>query len=274
MSNVETSYRLWRPADHRHHNSFAVGNEVPGTAPVQAQETTYVGPVVAPDPIGVDHFVFWSASGAVDRGAYLLSHEGAAAYPHGMAPGTLTAWYLGGDGPPGPPGLLFDAFSLDVGDFLDWGDDFDPFTVTPGSARHDDLADSTDGAVSVSAATVWPGGGPLLFDSWLVLGLPDLPGPTVEAAQGRSATCLALYASPLGPPDPSRRRWPPDILLRGDPAELTREIVQSLAVDEAARGLDDPVAVAAVRRAVLQHIEERVQAALKALDVASGQSTP
>jgi hypothetical protein len=266
MSDVETSYRLWIPGNHRHHNSFAAGNEVPGTAAVRALETTYVGPVVAPDPIDVDRFQFWSASGSTDAGAYLLSHEGAAAYPSGGAPGTLTAWYLGGSGPGNDPGLIFDAFSLAAGDFLDWGDGFDPFTVTPGSSRRDNLAETADDAVTVTAASVWPGPGPLVFDSWLVFGLPALPGVTVDASRGQSATCVALYASPLGPPDPTRRRWPPDILVLGDPAQFTREIVQSLAVDESVRQLGDPAVVAAVRTLVLQHIAEQVQTELKKIN--------
>jgi hypothetical protein len=49
--------------------------------------------------------------------------------------GTLTAWYVGPGGGVGGNALIFDAFSETAGDWLDWDDTNQPFTVSPAAAR-------------------------------------------------------------------------------------------------------------------------------------------
>ncbi|MGN6721566.1 MAG: hypothetical protein ACTHJM_03015 [Marmoricola sp.] len=239
MSNVQTSFRFWNRGNHRHHHSFDAGNEVPGLATAVAYSTTYLSTSASDTPGAT--FCFWSESGGLDRGLTSTSPQMAEAYPAGDTAATLTAWYLPRVDDPGQIGVGFDAFSAESGDFLDWGDTFNPFTVDPADAVHadDDSFVHTDaGAAHLNAAVVWPGDGRLLFSHWVCFGAPgDGTHGQLDLPQGASGACLAVYAPVDGPPDPSRKPWPPKILVQGDPAQIASEVLGSPAFVQQAKGV-------------------------------------
>jgi hypothetical protein len=264
MSDVLTSFRYWNRANHRHHHSFDPGNEVPGLPATTSRGTTWVQST-APDTAEAS-FCFWSESGGTEMAGIAEVRQWAEAYPPGDATATLTAWYLGPGGG-GPVGVGFDAFSTAAGDFLDWGDTFTPFTVDPADAvspADDSFASTAAGGVRITAAASWPADPLLVFSHWACFGIPgDGEGGELDVPQRASGNCLAVYASLDGPPDPSRRRWPPEILLQGDPARVTRAVLGSLAVMEQARGLPDVADRAAINEVLLRRIGALVDAELK-----------
>jgi hypothetical protein len=287
MTEVVTSGRLWTAHNHRHHPR-------PGDVPYvwgPIGPTNIVGsePATAPDPVDVDHFEFWSASGTTDGGTVypvgqrMLSDPGAPAFPSdGTTPGTVTAWYFGPGGENGRPGLIFDAFSEASGDWLDWdGDTIQPFTVTPTSARgagDDDDEAFTDGAnapVSVTAADPFPGNPLLVFDHWLAIGDGTLPGAsTNEITQqpNTSGFAFAIYraVTPQSPPGPPQ--FVPQPWRMGDPALVIRtllaqqsELTRTSTLFDAIVTLTDGATRIAVGEALLGSIVSMAQAQMEDL---------
>ncbi len=95
------------------------------------------------------NFAFWSVTGGAN-GPYFSASNTAPSAPAGSTDINATAWYIdGGSGPPGPPGVLIDAFDVSIGDFVD--DDF--VTVQPDDGGHTLTAQANnDGFVPTAAA--------------------------------------------------------------------------------------------------------------------------
>lgn len=89
-------------------------------------------------------------------------------FPVGEDPGSVIARYIGtGNGPPGPPNLIFDAFSATADHWLDWDSTNDPFTVASGDRQPgpgaDDEAVTSSGPAVVTALGHFPRTG-LVFE--------------------------------------------------------------------------------------------------------------
>jgi hypothetical protein len=253
MANLTISGGIWTPGNHRHHHSGTGGG--------------YFDQSVVPGASGSVHadaeeheenktFLFWSWSGAT---ATSTSTDNSVwvTYPAGPQAATLTRWYLPDSEVPGPqhPGVYFDAFSLESGDFLDWGDTFDPFTVAPEAARSDDFASTASGAVSVTAEGAWRGGGPLVFSGWLVVrgSAPDHGNELSEEQRG-SAIALATYARPNDVDRPVIERIPPFIYTMGDASLITRELVHLGNINELTQSLADAQGRSAVQASVMRYL--------------------
>jgi hypothetical protein len=200
MSQLTTAYRHWTPHKHRNHHAGRVGEEVPGIAPMVTVATWQEAQ--APQPPN-EQFLFWSVTGNTVGQRYSASTSASAAFPPGTAPATMTAWYEPlRVGPVGGPGVRVDAFSLATGDFLDWGNGWDPFTVDPARKRDDDKVDTSAGSASVTAEGAWGGPGhPLRFETWLTFRFA--PAAEVAAQElllcsDQSGVAFALYAPPVG----------------------------------------------------------------------------
>jgi hypothetical protein len=231
MSTLTTGGRLWSPHRHRHH-------------PTPTQQPYLFGPAseiaegsatnTAPSEVEGEQFLFWSVAGALSANGVQppgqLTLSPVPIFAPGPAPGLETAWYIAPGIGNGRPGLIFDAFSETAGDWLDWDDTDDPFSVTPSAARgtavdvDDDVA-YTDGKdqVTVTAAASWPGNSLVVFDTWLVVD----SGAAIGAASNEllpppqsGGYAFAIYRdlTPTGPP--SNPQFIPQSWRMGDPALL------------------------------------------------------
>jgi hypothetical protein len=127
MTHVDINARLIQPAGHhRQPRTQAAWTALPGGSTFDATPSTFVNSTASAVPDA--QFVFWSATDGVNG---QTTSNTSVHQQVGTAALTLTAWYLpvGGDGPPGPPGFLIDAFSVAHGDFVD--DDFVTVTSDP-----------------------------------------------------------------------------------------------------------------------------------------------
>jgi hypothetical protein len=214
MAQVTSGAETWVPHTHRHHHT---GGTEWLFGPDGPSNVSGHDPQTAPSQIGDYDFLFWAASGTTggdltyDAGQTSVSPE----FAISSDPGSVIAWYVGkGDGPPGPPNLIFDAFSATADDWLDWDHTNDPFTVTSGDRQagpdDDDEAVTSDAAAVVTALGHFPGTG-LVFDHWLVFdsshqhitfGNPE----QLTQDEDTSGYAIAVYV------DPSRR--PPHRLPR------------------------------------------------------------
>ncbi len=248
MSDVLVFEGVWRSGTHRDHRGGGVAATIPrghgfGLDGWQDEADA----TVAFPGLGVCDFLWWAtgAASTEDRGADPRAVD--AHFPPGHQAGSVSYWYRPeGDGAGGPPGLWFDAWSLVDGQFLDW--DVDPFVVSPGTDRRDDLADSSRDRVTVSVSTTgWAGRADLSFVGWLVVnGQATATGQVVSADAGASAVAFALY----GAPD-IRLRWPWDHLkpqdwTMGDPAPI-QEILQGIASRPEAGAVADLLATMVLR---------------------------
>ena len=262
MTELTVRGGVWTPGNHRHHHA------VPNGDYFDTSRTTASGACSAtaqPHEVGKT-FQFWSWSGGTDVGTSTDPDITVALVP-GAPSASLTRWYLRDSDVPGPnrPGVLFDAMSEVSGDFLDWGDTFDPFTVDPAGAREDCFASTANGSVIVTAAGSWPGSTEV-FASWLVLsGSGAELREELTVAAGQSALAIACYADPRRPHQPVDERRPPYIWFEGDASPVARDLVLAANVNELAAGLADRAGAATVRAAVLNYVVERAQAAQKEL---------
>jgi hypothetical protein len=171
MAQVTSGAETWVPHTHRHHHS---GGTEWLFGPDGPSNVTGADPVIAPSQIGSYDFLFWAASGTTsgdftyDPGQTAVTPS----FPGGGDSASVIAWYAGtGNGPPGPPNLVFDAFSATADDWLDWDDTNDPFTVTSGDRQpgpdDDDEVVTSDAPAVVTAMGHFPGT-ELVFDHWLV----------------------------------------------------------------------------------------------------------
>lgn len=220
MAQVTSGAETWVPHTHRHHHS---GGTQWLFGPDGPSNVSGNDPQIAPSQIGSYDFLFWAASGTTsgdftyDAGQTTVSP----AFPAGGDPASVIAWYVGtGNGPPGPPNLLFDAFDASADDWLDWDGTNDPFTVSSGDRLpgpdDDDEVVTSDAPAVVTAMGHFPGTG-LIFDHWLVFdpGHQHVTPMDVEQLtedQNTTGYAVAVYV------DPSRRRWRfPDVPVAYDP---------------------------------------------------------
>jgi hypothetical protein len=261
MAELTLSGGVWTPGSHRHHHSGSGG----GHFDISHGRTYGFYTADARDPEDGKTFLFWSWSGATETGVS-LDHNVGVSFPERDTPATLTRWYEPDGGPGSETGLRFDAFSAESGDFLDWGDDFDPFTATPPGTRDDDFARTATEPVSVSAADVWPHTD-LLFDRWLVVrGNADPIGADIRVERGQSAVAFALYAQALTPQRRPIDRIPPYVYFHGDPAPITQELTRLANVNEQAMALNDSAGRAQIRAAVMRYLVELGESHMKELD--------
>jgi hypothetical protein len=288
MTEVTTAGMLWEAHHHRHHPRPGDLPYVWG--PVGPSEIRGPLPGTALDEAG-DTFIFWSASGTVNGGGVstqrMLSGSDIPIFPPGAGTsGTLTAWYLG-PGVGNGDALIFDAFSEAAGDWLDWDDTNQPFTVSPGTARgagDDDDTASTAGAkglVTVTAADPFPGAPLLAFDHWLTIGAGTAIGagaPTdVTQEPNTSGLAFAIYrqATPAKPPPGPRFR--PQWWEMGDPArELLAVLAQQSDLTRSSTLLDlsasvtDRATRVTVQEALLGSVQNMAQMQLESLKSEGG----
>lgn len=269
MANLTISGGVWTPGSHRHHHSGTGGEHFDPTNLPMASGRVHSDALEHEDG---KTFLFWSWSGATETNTS-MDRSVWVTYPSGPQSATLTRWYLRDSDLQGSgPGVFFDAFSLESGDFLDWGDDFDPFTVARG-ARNDEFASSASSDVLVTAEQIWPGGGPLLFTGWLVLrGSAIGHGNELSEVQGGSAYAIATYATPNNLERPIIERIPPFIYTSGDASLITRELSQLGNINELALALADAQGRAAIQTSVMRYLVDVGQAQLKQLSSGAGAS--
>jgi hypothetical protein len=234
MSMVTSGAETWAPHTHRNHHAagttWIFGPEGP-------TNVTGPDPVTAQPQIGSFDFLFWSAAGAQGGGLTYpggeLTPSPTPVFPAGSDPGSLIAWYIGpGGNGPGTPGLVFDAFSEADGDWIDWDQTNDPFTVTSGTRGAppdgDDEVFTQDASATVEAARFFPGTS-LHFDRWLVFGGNTQASPgdqEVTQDEGTSGLAIAVYHHP-------RFRRPRDFVaydpfwwLKNSPVEVLQEVMR------------------------------------------------
>jgi hypothetical protein len=264
MANVTITGRLWRPGNHRHHHTSEPGSRIGryDYVPGFSGTTEAIWPASVRDGARTADFLFASASDG-RRGEIFTEADTAFTFDPGSDPGSLIGWYEDEDGiGDGERGLRFDAFSLADDDFLDWGDDFDPFTVTPGSARLDDVALTENDAVTVTAANTWPGR-TLVFGMWLVVsGEASVLGalPTVDAARRASATAFAVYATPTDLREPRHSRMPPYWDRLEDASLVVGDLLRLGGMFDVAAGLANAKARARIQAQLLSSVVTVVQA--------------
>lgn len=207
MSQVTSGAETWVPHTHRNHHS---GGTVWIVGPDNAN-VTGLDSVTTPSKLADYEFLFWSASGTTAGDVTYDPGQTTPApppsFPSGSDPGSVIAWYIEtGDGPPGPPNLLFDAFNESAGDWIDWDHTNDPFTVTSGTrlaGPDDDDEVTTDSAAGTVVADATFPGTSLQFDHWLVFGAAHVDGQNperVSTPEGQSGYALAVYRQPSQPP--------------------------------------------------------------------------
>ncbi len=252
MSDIQVFEAVWLPGTHRNHRGAGASAVISrGTGFGLTGWTDEADETVVFPGFGPCDFLWWSSGAATaeHRDPGDARHIDVT-FPGGDPRGSVSSWYRpeGSSKQPGPPGLLFDAWSDVDGAFLDW--DVDPFEVTPAADRRDDLADSSTDHVTVSVPTAeWPGRPDLSFTGWAVVsGTATVAGQSVSVDAGRSAIAFATY----GAAD-ARFRWPvnhfiPQLWTMGDPAEA-RRIIDAVAARPETDLLTDLLATVTLRAA-------------------------
>jgi hypothetical protein len=284
VTEVTTEGRLWAAHNHRHHPR--PGDLPPVWGPIGPSDIEGPSPATAPELAG-DTFIFWSASGTVNGGSVstqpILIGTDIPTFPPGRGTsGTLTAWYLGPGGGNGGDALIFDAFSETAGDWLDWDDTNQPFTVSPAAARgagDDDDTASTAGAkglVTVTAADPFPGAPLLAFDHWLTIGAGTAigAGGPAEVTQepNTSGLAFAVYRQVTPAKPPSGPRFVPQWWEMGDPARALlvmlaqqSELTRSSTLLDLSASVTDRATRDTIQQALLGSVQNLAQVQLESL---------
>lgn len=209
MPTVHTHYRTYVSRGRRHHQHATAPEIAPSqttNVPSGGQYEVWTGTQIAWNNAGnmeTDSFMFWSVTGAGDGSHVSTDQDLKVAV--GSSDVQVTGWYL----PPGGvngggPGLLIDAFDVDIGDFSDA--DFvdvvsdptltsaanDEGFVPTGSAQEDVRAFSdVDGVVPFTGWTIF------WSDTHVSAMARDLVGQ-----ENHSAVAFAFYQTPVSPPPP------------------------------------------------------------------------
>lgn len=289
MAQVTSGAETWVPHTHRHHHS---GGTEWIFGPDGPSNVTGSDPQVAPAQIGDYEFLFWAASGTTSGDFTYDARQTSVApsFPAGGDPASVIAWYIdrGGNGLPGPPNLLFDAFDATADDWLDWDGTNDPFTVTSGDRQPgpdaDDEAVTTDAPAVVTAQGHFPGTG-LVFDGWLLfdsshqhvtIGDPEQLTQDVDT----SGYAVAVYV------DPARRRhhkfprvpiaYDPWWWLKNSPVEGIQQLIreqgeaaQIASLIDASRAITTPHARAKVQHGLYEALLSVVHEQLEESSLAS-----
>jgi hypothetical protein len=238
MAQVTSGAETWVPHTHRHHHS---GGTEWLFGPDGPTNVTGADPVTVPASIGSYELLFLAASGTTD-GDITYDHGVMSANPSfaaGGDPGSVIGWYIGtgGNGPPEPPNLVFDAFNASADDWLDWDHTNDPFTVTSGDRLAgpdaDDEVVTTDAPAVVTASGHFPGTS-LLFDHWLVLDSSHQHvtfGDIEQLTQDEDTTgyAIAVYLDPTRQPHKPPRQYvayDPWWWLKNSPVEGIRQLIR------------------------------------------------
>ena len=267
MAQVTSGAETWVPHTHRHHHT---GGTEWLFGPDGPSNVTGSDPVIAPEQIGDYRFLFWAASGTTTGDLTYDAGQTTAApsFSAGSDPASVIAWYAGiGNGPPGPPNLVFDAFNASADDWLDWDHTNDPFTVTSGDRQAgpdaDDEVVTSDAPGVVTAMGHFPGTG-LLFDHWLIFDSADQHVTAWDAEQltqdeDTSGFAVAVYLDPTRqphkPPSSNDRLYDPWWWLKNSPVEGIQQLIrqqgeaaQITTLIDASRAITSPSA-----RAKVQH---------------------
>jgi len=231
---VTSGAETWAPHTHRHHHAagttWIFGPEGPANV-------TGPDPVTAQPQIGSFDFLFWSAGGAQGGGLTYpggeLTPSPTPVFPAGSDPGSLIAWYIGrGGNGPGTPGLVFDAFSEADGDWIDWDQSNDPFTVTSGTRGAppdgDDEVFTQDEPGTVEAARFFPGTS-LHFDRWLVFGANtqvSAGDQEVTQDEGTGGLAIAVYHHPRFRRPRDYVAYDPFWWLKNSPVEVLQQVMR------------------------------------------------
>lgn len=218
MSTVHTRYVTWISRGRRHHGSAMqdltnpLSTAVIPPGPYQAWASPSISWNDAQGQPQSAQFAFWSVTGAAD-GAQ-VSFDPSLSVQVGASDVQATAWYLpGGDGR-GEPGLLIDAFDVQIGNFVD--DDF--VTVSPDSdlspAANEEGFVPNKATEHVQAFTSIHG---VPLDQWKVLaehpaGTHPIAGADLQADAASTGVAFAFYKTPgrpvIGRPDvPALGTW-------------------------------------------------------------------
>lgn len=235
MAQVTSGAETWVPHTHRHHHS---GGTEWLWGPDGPANVSGLDPQSAPSQIGDYEFLFWAASGTTDGDVTYTAGETSVhpTFPGTADPGSVIAWYADrGDGPPGPPNLLFDAFNASADDWLDWDSTNDPFTVTSGDRQagpdDDDEAVTTDAPAVVTALPHFPGTG-LAFDHWLVFDSSHqhVVGGQVTQDVDTGGYAVAVYLDPTRQPhkipNVNDRLYDPWWWLKNSPVEGVQQLIK------------------------------------------------
>lgn len=187
MTTVTVDFRLINSAGHhRQPRTGPTWTSLPGgylndsTPGSTAQATAHVVPEAS--------FLFWSAS---DGDGGQATQNTTVNQAVGANPLHLTAWYLPNGGIPGEgTGVLLDAFSLNLGDFVD--DDFVTVTSDPSLTSQANVA----GVVPTTVAETLQANGTVhggQFVEWIGTGATTTP--TLSLGAGVDGFSIATYAS-------------------------------------------------------------------------------
>jgi hypothetical protein len=198
MPNIHTRYVTWVSRGKRHHGSTAIDIDTPvDTSGQSGGKYQPFGPTKIDwsDSTG-DHsaqFAFWSFTGTSDGS--LVSTEHSPSVGIGDTPINAIAWYIPiGGGGNGAPGVIIDAFDVDLGNFVD--DDF--VKVTPDANLT--AAANNDGYVptaKVEDINAFASIHNVPFDKWMsVSGSETIQGQDVKTVVNSYAIDFAFYLTP------------------------------------------------------------------------------
>ena len=210
MPTVHTHYRTYVSRGRRHHQHATAPEIAPSqTTNVQAggQYEVWTGTQITWNNNGnpeTDSFMFWSVTGAGD-GSHMSTDEDLKVAV-GSTDVEVTGWYLPPGGGPngGGPGLLIDAFDVDLGDFsdADFVDVVSDPTLT-GAANEEGFVPTGGANEDVRAYTDVDGVVP--FTEWDIF-WSDMDvtagGRDLIGQQAHSAVAFAFYQTPVKSPPP------------------------------------------------------------------------
>lgn len=214
MPTVHTHYRTYVSRGRRHHQHTVAPEIAPSqttNVPAGGQYEVWTGTQISWSNAGspeTDSFMFWAVTGAAD-GSH-MSTEQDLKVAVGSTDVEVTGWYL----PPGVvgsggggPGLIIDAFDVDLGDFsdADFVDVVSDPTLTA-AANEEGFVPTGSAGEDVRAYTNVDGVVP--FTDWDVF-VSDMGvsagGRDLNAEEKHNAVAFAFYKTPVSSPTPGWR---------------------------------------------------------------------
>lgn len=210
MPTVHTHYRTYVSRGRRHHQHATAPEIAPAqTTNVQVggQYEVWTGTQITWNNGGnpeTDSFMFWAVTGAADGSN--MSTDQDLKVEVGSGDVEVTGWYLppGGAVNGGGPGLLIDAFDVDLGDFsdADFVDVVSDPTLT--AAANEDGFVPTSGA-NEDVRAYMDVDGVVPFTDWDIFWSDmnvTMAGRDLIGAQAHSAVAFAFYQTPVRTPPP------------------------------------------------------------------------
>lgn len=213
MPTVHTHYRTYVSRGRRHHQHASAPEIAPSqttNVPSGGQYEVWTGTQIAWNNAGhteTDAFMFWSVTGAAD-GSHMSTDQDLKVAV-GSTDVEVTGWYLPPGGGPngGGPGLIVDAFDVDIGDFSD-ADFVDVVSDPTLTAGANDEGFVSTGSANEDVRAFTDVDGVVPFTDWTIF-WSDMDVSAMSrdliGQHGHSAVAFAFYQTPVSP---TRPRFP------------------------------------------------------------------